>query len=319
VSEIEWAHAVNSMSLLKSAMDEHVHFVEVDIRLRTGTANSDALVVVTSHDPTPNGDEFEEWFTEVITKTNHSKRPLGIKCDFKDIEAVLPSIKIMEHASNQVGSIAGCRMWLNADVLQGPRGAPVSIDTDRFLTTVTKHAGVCVLSLGWTTSVPKLSRDCMRAECTRSCGLFSWFGLGGSATPAPPSDNHSTAIDVVDEKHNDDASAPAASGEDDHMLNEEFEEDHEYTEKMIDDMLALCDKYRLQQVTFAVRACYVPKSWSQLVRLLEHNPNYSLTIFGNRWENNNRDFIFANLPLNRVFLDFPGAQDDNSLNAVTSV
>ena len=51
-----------------------------------------------------------------------------------------------------------------------------------------------------------------------------------------------------------------------------------YTSENVDEMLELCQKHHLQQVTFPLRASYLPRSWENVTRLLQPE-GYSLTIW----------------------------------------
>lgn len=53
-----------------------------------------------------------------------------------------------------------------------------------------------------------------------------------------------------------------------------------YTKENIDEMLKLCEKYELNEATFPVRACLLPKSQEELQRLTSLE-NYTLTIWNN--------------------------------------
>jgi len=79
-----------------------------------------------------------------------------------------------------------------------------------------------------------------------------------------------------------------------------------YHSAMIDEMLELCKRYHLSEVTFPVRACYVRPSWPQLQRLLDAHPHYSLTVWTNKQDNHvDTAWLRANLPADRTFFDLP--------------
>jgi hypothetical protein len=52
-----------------------------------------------------------------------------------------------------------------------------------------------------------------------------------------------------------------------------------YTAENIDEMLAVASG--IDEVTFPVRACLLPNSWSELERLLAANPTWTLTVWNN--------------------------------------
>jgi hypothetical protein len=78
-----------------------------------------------------------------------------------------------------------------------------------------------------------------------------------------------------------------------------------YTQQMIDEMLTLCTKYTLAQVTFAVRAVFLPESWPQIRQLLAANPCFSLTVFTSSQDAIDKEWLVKNLPLEKTFLDLP--------------
>lgn len=51
-----------------------------------------------------------------------------------------------------------------------------------------------------------------------------------------------------------------------------------YSRENVEEMLGLCHEYHLQQVTFPVRATYLPASWEHVARLLQVE-GYSLTVW----------------------------------------
>ncbi|MFH1657376.1 MAG: DUF2181 domain-containing protein [bacterium] len=57
--------------------------------------------------------------------------------------------------------------------------------------------------------------------------------------------------------------------------------DRGYTKENIEGMLELCKKVQGNNITFPVRAYLLPKSWSQLQRLLTAKPCSTLTIWNN--------------------------------------
>jgi hypothetical protein len=76
-----------------------------------------------------------------------------------------------------------------------------------------------------------------------------------------------------------------------------------YTAQNIDEMLALVTG--IDEVTFPVRACLLPKSWSELQRLLAANPSWTLTVWNNEPVGDElRDWIRANTDPARTYYDF---------------
>ncbi|NXT15422.1 F151B protein, partial [Prunella fulvescens] len=71
----------------------------------------------------------------------------GIKLDFKSLAAVGPSLELL----GQAGQALDRPVWLNGDVLPGPRASCAPLDARAFLGAVTSSCPEATLSLGWTT------------------------------------------------------------------------------------------------------------------------------------------------------------------------
>ncbi|NWY67228.1 F151B protein, partial [Erithacus rubecula] len=72
----------------------------------------------------------------------------GIKLDFKSLAAVGPSLELL----GRLGPAPARPVWLNGDVLPGPRGSCAPLDARAFLGAVTSACPDATLSLGWTTA-----------------------------------------------------------------------------------------------------------------------------------------------------------------------
>ncbi|NXF92657.1 F151B protein, partial [Eubucco bourcierii] len=97
---------------------------------------------VMAHPPETDSDiTLQEWLEEIV---NTDK---GIKLDFKSLEAVKPSLELLEHVKQHLRQ----PVWINADILPGPNGNSAAVDAERFLDTVTSFFPNITLSLGWTT------------------------------------------------------------------------------------------------------------------------------------------------------------------------
>uniref|UniRef100_A0A3P9HAX8 Family with sequence similarity 151 member B n=1 Tax=Oryzias latipes TaxID=8090 RepID=A0A3P9HAX8_ORYLA len=116
---VSWAHAVNSRR-------ELAHMLEADVILR----GRDPREPVMAHPPR-HGQE-------------HRK---GIKLDFKSLEAVAPSLVLLE----PVLSEKMFPVWINADILTGPGGRANPLKAESFLSATADLPPHAVLSLGWTT------------------------------------------------------------------------------------------------------------------------------------------------------------------------
>uniref|UniRef100_A0A2D4K752 Menorin-like domain-containing protein n=2 Tax=Micrurus paraensis TaxID=1970185 RepID=A0A2D4K752_9SAUR len=131
-AEIIWYHRANSKQHMKEAIQSAAHMIEADVLLYDNHP-------VMAHPPETNSDNtLTEWLNE-IKNTNK-----GIKLDFKSLEAVNPSMKILGdlHLRQPV--------WINADILLGPKGNH-PVDAKGFLDTVMSYFPDVTLSLGWTT------------------------------------------------------------------------------------------------------------------------------------------------------------------------
>nr|XP_046242153.1 protein FAM151B [Scatophagus argus] len=137
-AEVRWSHAVNSRSRLTEALTGPTHMIEADIIMRS----YDPKEPIMAHPPDTDSDiTLREWLEGVKA---HNK---GIKLDFKSLEAVPPSVILLE----EVLAEASRPVWINADVLSGPGGQATPLQPQAFLSAVTALPTHTVLSLGWTT------------------------------------------------------------------------------------------------------------------------------------------------------------------------
>ncbi|KAM9214017.1 protein FAM151B [Leptosomus discolor] len=137
---IRWFHAANSKARAAEAARSDVHMIEADVLLRGGKAgNGDPIM---AHPPETDSDNtLQEWLEEIV---NTNK---GIKLDFKSLEAVRPSLELLEHVKQRLRR----PVWINADILPGPNGTNAAVDAKGFLDIVTSFFPDITLSLGWTT------------------------------------------------------------------------------------------------------------------------------------------------------------------------
>ncbi|NXY53853.1 F151B protein, partial [Callaeas wilsoni] len=83
---------------------------------------------ILAHPPDTDSDiTLQEWLAEMVS-TNK-----GIKLDFKSLGAVGPSLELL----GRVGQRLERPVWLNGDILPGPRGSPAPLDARAFLAAVT--------------------------------------------------------------------------------------------------------------------------------------------------------------------------------------
>lgn len=137
-AEVTWSHAVNSRSRLTEALAGPCHMIEADVIMR----GSDPREPVMAHPPQTDSDiTLREWLAAA------KELAKGIKLDFKSLDAVSPSLVLLE----EVPTEAGRPVWINADILTGPGGHAKPLDPHGFLSAVTALPASTVLSLGWTT------------------------------------------------------------------------------------------------------------------------------------------------------------------------
>ncbi|XP_063819980.1 protein FAM151B isoform X2 [Pseudophryne corroboree] len=137
-SEIVWDHAVNSQEKLREALQSDVHMIEADVLLR-GSADREPIM---AHPPETDSDiTLKDWLAAVSASNK------GIKLDFKSLDAVSPSMKILDTMKNKIEQ----PVWINADILAGPGGIAKAVDAGEFMQMVTSSFPDVTLSLGWTT------------------------------------------------------------------------------------------------------------------------------------------------------------------------
>jgi hypothetical protein len=294
---ISWAHAVNSLMALNDALvdaaDNKVHIVEADVRMSA----RDPTRPMMAHDPGVEGDALDEWLAALLSANYKAVRRVGLKLDFKEWGAVVPALKLLLQQMAETNT-RGTPLLLNADVLRGPNGGRPAIDPHRFVRECLLHHPQAVLSLGWTTGPEPM---CTTVKVARTCG----WGGGTELEPlaAKPAGDDKAAPAAAP------APARASSRRTCAMWGWLFPDHVGYSPEMVDEMLALCRRYQLTQVTFAVRGCYVEDSWTQLRRLLEAHPHYSLTIWSHRGDRlPSKDWMRDHVPAKRVFLDIPSAR-----------
>ncbi|XP_061586155.1 protein FAM151B [Cololabis saira] len=135
---LTWEHAVNSRSRLGHALAGPAHMMEADIIMR----GRDPREPVMAHPPDTDSDlTLREWLEAV------KAHDVGIKLDFKSLEAVPPSLVLLQKVLGETQR----PVWVNADVLSGPGGRATPLEPQAFLSAVTALPAHTVLSLGWTT------------------------------------------------------------------------------------------------------------------------------------------------------------------------
>lgn len=148
VSDITWAHAVNSKKLLEENLQNDINFLEADVSLGNVIGpNPEISVPIMAHPPNKESDiSLQNWIERVI----NAETGKGVKLDFKSIEIVEPSLKILKIHQNKLKF----PVWLNADIIQGPVNASTTpVNSTQFLELCQQYFPTLTLSVGWTTEV----------------------------------------------------------------------------------------------------------------------------------------------------------------------
>lgn len=137
-AEVSWSHAANSRSRLAEALTGPSLMIEADIVMR----GRDPKEPIMAHPPDTDSDiTLREWLEGV---KEYGK---GIKLDFKSMEAVSPSLVLLQEVLTEPYR----PVWINADIFSGPGGQIGPLQRHTFLSVVTRLPSHSVLSLGWTT------------------------------------------------------------------------------------------------------------------------------------------------------------------------
>lgn len=165
LTQIVWAHAVNSQADLANALESaEVMMLEADVVIgKLNTSNSAGInqtMPIMAHPPHTESDlSLQEFLKTVIDKKKVTK---GIKLDFKTIEAFNASKPILDTLRNDMKF----PVFINADILPGPLNANTTpVDAKQFVSQA-KMVPNCTLSLGWTTNYvcKNDSTDCWYTE-----------------------------------------------------------------------------------------------------------------------------------------------------------
>lgn len=109
---VRWAHAVNSQQALQAALAAGITMLEIDVIL--GDVDG-VLQPLLAHPPATTSDlSLAALLRTLSTVAPHAA--VGLKLDFKQPAAVEPSLQLLK----QVHWPSATRLWLNADVFQGP-------------------------------------------------------------------------------------------------------------------------------------------------------------------------------------------------------
>ena len=146
--DLTFAHAVNSEAKLNSSLsDSTVMILEADV-LNDPVRN----IPIMAHPPATSSDIS---LTQFLTRVLLHSPPKGIKLDFKEIDVVEPSLKILDALQKEHQRIPPIVM-LNADILVGPENPlNLPLNASTFLEICSKYDKGSILSLGWTTTKAK--------------------------------------------------------------------------------------------------------------------------------------------------------------------
>ena len=138
---LKWSHATNSIAKLKAALEnDEITAIECDIMM--GHEDSSTMEVpILSHPPIRQSDLTLSHFLSLVSPIGSDGRSIlqkHIKLDFKEIEALAPSLnQILDlHLTNPLSKT----IFLNADILPGPgRRRKSHIDPSLFIETSLSH------------------------------------------------------------------------------------------------------------------------------------------------------------------------------------
>ncbi|XP_063914706.1 protein FAM151B isoform X2 [Zophobas morio] len=153
LTKITWAHAVNSQTYLKNALNSSVMMLEADVIYGKINGSGESIPIM-GHPPAIQSDlSLEDFLTTTYNfnkdENNRDVRK-GVKLDFKSTEVFTKSIDLIKQLYNSIDY----PIWINADIINGPLNATtVPVDANTFLADA-KVFNNSVLSLGWTTTKP---------------------------------------------------------------------------------------------------------------------------------------------------------------------
>ncbi|KAF5287584.1 hypothetical protein FQA39_LY15861 [Lamprigera yunnana] len=147
LSAITWAHAVNSQSLLKAALDDATMMIEADVVCGKLNAGGNDIPIM-AHPPNVISDlSLEDFLIKVNNFNSKSSSRKGIKLDFKSTTSLASSKEIIK--TNY--STFNFPVWINADIFPGPLNTVDDpVDADKFFE-IAKTFENATLSIGWTT------------------------------------------------------------------------------------------------------------------------------------------------------------------------
>lgn len=115
-------------------------------------ADPELVRPIMAHPPNNSSDLSVQLFLKQVSDFNKANpdKVKGIKLDFKEIEAVLDSIRWLKSISSVEPWVS--EVWLNADIVQGPlHSTKEPVDPMQFLDFCREYPNG-TLSIGWTTN-----------------------------------------------------------------------------------------------------------------------------------------------------------------------
>ena len=113
---------------LQEAIAGDTMMIEADVSIGPGGEP------IMAHPPAIDSDLSLQQFMDIVIAETEAGARKGIKLDFKAIEIVEPSLKMVK----QVESKLNFPVWLNADIIVGPGGGP-PVDAEQFLSLCTQY------------------------------------------------------------------------------------------------------------------------------------------------------------------------------------
>ena len=138
---ITWMHATNSPEKLQEGLTGDYMMLEADVLMRSDDEP------IMAHPP---ASDSNLTLKEFLGQTLFSSR--GFKLDFKTVEAVEPSLKILLNMT--IGKNIKNPIWVNADILVGPCYTPSKcnpVNAQQFLDLTKHYVPNFTLSIGWKT------------------------------------------------------------------------------------------------------------------------------------------------------------------------
>lgn len=331
IADIHWGHAVNSLSRLHTCLTRGDHFLEIDIRMgyeddkqetatsaiatssetSSSSSSSSTPIPILAHDPNTHGPSITEW----LTTLSHTQHLVGVKFDFKSLEAVKDVIREIEKMTRwteeqHTTTTTTTPTTITTTTAKAEAAAPTTSATStctstststsswlsRIGSTIWLNADILSGPAGPLTTVidaHTFITTCQSHEYTRHCWLSLGWTTGTDESTLETTSHNDTETDPV---------TSAAADTDTSTRNIT----PGYTASHIDAMLSLCTQYSLSHVTFPIRALYIRRSWTQLSRLLSHDERYTLTVWTAAGDEGryDRQWIIQHVPQERVFLDW---------------